>query len=135
MKTRFGNRIEAARVIDIPEYFSRPGDRFGAFCLMGPAGAELKILAAPGGDLPGELGAWEHVSVSTAKRAPNWREMCWVKDLFFDEEECVIQFHPPRSRYINCHPHCLHLWRPIDDHVRVPPALLVGPAGATERIQ
>src|SRR5512137_2167166 len=56
---------------------------------------------------------YEHVSVSTHSRCPTWEEMCFIKDLFWDEEDCVIQYHPPKSEYINCHPTCLHLWRPI----------------------
>jgi hypothetical protein len=30
---------------------------------------------------------WEHVSVSLSHRTPNWREMCFIKDLFWDEED------------------------------------------------
>lgn len=53
--------------------------------------------------------------------------MCWVKDLFWDAEECVVQFHPPASQYINCHPHCLHLWKPIGGNVPTPPTWMIGP--------
>ena len=31
---------------------------------------------------------WDHVSVSLQKRCPSWNEMCFIKDLFFDPEEC-----------------------------------------------
>jgi len=70
---------------------------------------------------------WEHVSVSTPGRPPNWAEMCHIKDLFWDAEDTVMQFHPARSAYINNHPHCLHLWRPNGGaQMPVPPAFLVG---------
>lgn len=43
-------------------------------------------------------GGWEHVSVSVAGpagghslRCPTWGEMSRVKDIFWDEEDCVIQ--------------------------------------------
>ena len=52
---------------------------------------------------------WEHVSVSADGRCPTWDEMCWVKDLFWTEDECTMQLHPPKSDYVNCHPHCLHI--------------------------
>ena len=68
---------------------------------------------------------WEHVSVSTNKRCPNWHEMCMIKDLFWDEEDCVIQYHPPKSKYINNNPHVLHLWRPINQEIIRPPLILV----------
>lgn len=72
--------------------------------------------------------AWEHVSVSTAVRCPTWEEMCFVKDLFWDPEDVVIQLHPPRSEWINNHPYCLHLWRPIDIELPRPPSITVGVA-------
>lgn len=53
--------------------------------------------------------------------------MCFIKDLFWDEDDTVIQFHPPRSEYVNCHPHCLHLWRPIGIEIATPPKWMVGP--------
>lgn len=81
----------------------------------------LRIIASDGA-------GWEHVSVSTLKRCPTWNEMSLVKALFWEPEDCVIQYHPPRSEYVNCHPHCLHLWRPIDLEILRPPAELVGPS-------
>jgi hypothetical protein len=58
---------------------------------------------------------WEHVSLHIVEygkeRTPTWIEMCQVKDIFWDEEEEVVQFHPKKSQYVNCHPHVLHLWR------------------------
>lgn len=69
---------------------------------------------------------WEHVSISTTHRPPTWGEMCFVKALFWDDEDCVIQFHPPRSDYVNNHPHCLHLWRPTEQQIPRPPSILVG---------
>jgi len=95
----------------------------GAFRIQGPCGAELLILA--GEASLEEAKNWEHVSVSIERRCPNWTEMCFVKDLFWDEDELVIQFHPPKAKNINNHPHCLHLWKCRDGHVRLPPALLV----------
>jgi hypothetical protein len=55
---------------------------------------------------------WDHVSVSTSTRCPTWEEMSFIKNLFWDDEDCVIQYHPPKSQYVNNHPYCLHLWRP-----------------------
>ena len=57
--------------------------------------------------------AWQHVSVSVAGRCPTWDEMCFVKSLFWDPEDCCMQLHPPESEWVNVHPHTLHLWRPI----------------------
>ena len=71
--------------------------------------------------------AWEHVSVSTAVRCPTWEEMCEVKSLFWDPEDVVIQFHPPESEYVNCHPFTLHMWRPIGIDIPRPPPFTVGP--------
>ena len=91
---------------------SNPGDDFGAFRIDGPCGESLMIIASPGD--ASECVPWEHVSVSTRHRCPNWKEMCFVKDLFWDEEEAVMQLHPPKSTWINNHPFCLHLWCCLD---------------------
>lgn len=95
----------------------------GAFEIVGPCGLSMLIIVGAAG-LP-EAEGWEHVSVSLKSRNPNWQEMCFVKNLCWREDEMVLQFHPPESKYVNVHPHCLHLWRPQDGHVRMPPLLLV----------
>ena len=69
---------------------------------------------------------WEHVSVSLRNRCPNWEEMCYIKSLFWDDEETVVQFHPPKSQYVNQHPNCLHLWKQIGKTIETPPMILVG---------
>ena len=71
---------------------------------------------------------WEHVSVTHANafRSPSWKEMCFIKDLFWGEEDTVVQYHPPKSEYVNNHPHVLHLWRPVVGDIISPPSILVG---------
>jgi len=100
---------------------TKRGDAFGIFNIRG-----LNIIASDGGEWPFEGPAWEHVSVSTPTRTPTWAEMCWVKRQFWGDEETVVQFHPPKSSYVNNHEHCLHLWRPIGIELPMPPTLCVG---------
>lgn len=50
--------------------------------------------------------------------------------MFWSAEDCVVQFHPPRSQYVNFHPNCLHLWRQVDAQFKVPDPILVGIKGA-----
>lgn len=74
---------------------------------------------------------WEHVSVHIAARknlqkTPTWNQMCIIKDLFWSPEDRVVQYHPPRSEWVNNHLHVLHLWRPIDVELPFPPSHLVG---------
>jgi hypothetical protein len=69
---------------------------------------------------------WEHVSVSLPTRCPTWDEMCFIKALFWDESDCVVQFHPPEGEYGNNHAHCLHLWRPTGHDIATPPSWMVG---------
>lgn len=69
---------------------------------------------------------WEHVSVSLRNRTPRWEEMCFIKDLFWEKTETVVQFHPPESEYVNNHEYCLHLWRPIGKEIELPDSILVG---------
>ena len=120
---RFSSQLEPYRIRN-GAYGSAPGADYGAFVVPGPCGDDLRIIASPGDaseDIP-----WEHVSASLKNRCPRWQEMCFVKDLFWDEEDAVMQLHPPRSTWINNHPHCLHLWRPMDGNVPLPPTIAVG---------
>lgn len=73
-------------------------------------------------------GGWEHVSVSPYKKniIPSWDDMCRLKDIFFKENEAVIEIHPPKSEYVNNVPNCLHLWRPCDGKMPLPPSIMVG---------
>lgn len=54
---------------------------------------------------------WEHVSVSAPGRCATWEEMSYIKDLFWGDDDFVVQMHPTKIEYVNNHPHCLHLWR------------------------
>ena len=94
----------------------------GAFLVKGPRGKMLRIISNTGETADG----WEHVSVSTDTRTPRWDEMCFVKNLYWDDDETVIQFHPPLADYVNFDPHCLHLWKPPYP-VPLPDPILVGP--------
>jgi hypothetical protein len=75
---------------------------------------------------------WQHVSVTInsterkVERCPTWEEMCYVKSLFWNDEETVMQLHPPKSEYVNCHPYCLHLWKPDSVEIPLPDSLMVG---------
>lgn len=76
-----------------------------------------------------ELG-WDHVSVSLKTRTPTWDEMCFIKDLFWSDDDVVMQLHPIKENYVNNHPYCLHLWRPQHGHsIPSPPLEMVGIKG------
>jgi vacuolar-type H+-ATPase catalytic subunit A/Vma1 len=110
--------VEKYRIKNGP-YESACSQMCGAFIVPGPFGRDLTVIASDG------MG-WDHVSVSISTRCPNWPEMCLVKDLFFGPEETVIQFHPPKSEYVNNHSGCLHLWRKQGFEFPLPPGILVG---------
>lgn len=69
--------------------------------------------------------AWEHVSVSRKNRCPNWPEMDQIKRLFFLPDEVVIQYHVAEEDHINVHPYCLHLWRPLNQEIPLPPKWMI----------
>lgn len=79
-------------------------------------------------DNPG--GVHQHREViyerQSVDRCPTWEEMCYIKDLFWDTTDCVIQYHPPESHYVSQHHYCLHLWRPTGENMPVPDSVLVG---------
>lgn len=124
MRKKPPEKIEAGRVRNGPMASNARYGMTGMFRVHGPCGTELTIVSSEGDD-EGSAG-WEHVSVSTLRRPPNWQEMCWVKEAFFEDNESVVQFHPPLADYVNNHPHCLHLWRHISLEFPRPPSILVG---------
>lgn len=69
---------------------------------------------------------WEHVSVSCRKKIPSWELMAYVQGIFWSDQDCVVQYHPPKSEYVNNCENCLHLWRPIWDELPRPPKWMVG---------
>lgn len=91
----------------------------GAFFVPQRKGAPLKVICSDGE-------GWEHVSVSLPDRCPTWEEMCRIVALFWDDDDCVMQLHPPRAQWISNHPYCLHLWRPIGQSIPLPPSVMVG---------
>jgi hypothetical protein len=124
-------------MLKFPEHFrvtdpampiaTRPGAPYGAF--------RIGSCAAIAATHPAEMAdgvAWEHVSVSCADRCPTWNEMQAVKSLFWDDEDRVIQYHPPQSEYINDHPYCLHLWRPLHVTIPHPPSHFVGTGAGSD---
>jgi len=70
-------------------------------------------------------GGWDHVSVHCDGRCPIWDEMCFMRDIFFQDFETILQYHPSKTDYINCHPYTLHLWRPQGEAIPMPPKEMV----------
>jgi hypothetical protein len=129
--------------IQRPPRISRRGDLFGCFLL--PASPARKIqfalrcIASDGSDwdlmqadgfVPKDSIPFEHVSVSlnppAMTRCPTWEEMCYVKDIFWEPDDVVMQLHPPRSEWVNNHRWCLHLWKAVGIELPRPPAICVG---------
>ena len=63
----------------------------------------------------GDGNQWLHVSVSRKdKLTPTWQDMCNAKDAFIGRSRKAIQVHPEKSKYVNIHRACLHLWHCLD---------------------
>lgn len=119
MKPKFSPRLELSRIRH--PLTNDPGDStHGCFFLKAPSGRFLFIIATNGEE-------WDHVSVSirNSHDTPTWEEMIFVKDQIFEPEETVVQYHPPKSKYVNIDAGCLHLWRPQKVNLPMPPLILV----------
>lgn len=116
------NLIEATRDISkaVIEYYGNAGDNGnGVFTMPSPVdGSILRIIASNGG-------GWDHVSVTRLDRCPTWEEMEHVKRMFFRDNETAMQLHVPLKNHINVHPYCLHLWRPQNKTIPLPPKGMV----------
>src|SRR5262245_54992021 len=121
------HHLDKWRVYDPP---SPAGATYGAFTIPNPfdRGTTLCVIVSDGKKVQGTDG-WEHVSVHIGvapkiTRIPNWREMDWIKELFWDMNEIVIQFHINDARKINHHKTTLHLWKPPYPIILPPPVLI-----------
>jgi hypothetical protein len=128
MRKKYNEVVERGRLRD-GQFATKTGDGFGFFFLRCPkTGERLKIMVGPAErwteeGMEGE--AWDHVSVSCERRCPWWDEMCWVKEQFFEDDETVIQYHPAKADYVNLNPYVLHIWRPKDSKIPMPPVKCV----------
>ena len=94
----------------------------GAFIIDRYNTGEFYLVIASNGQ------GWDHVSVTThkknggsVKKCPSYQEMMMIKEKLFSEEDVVFQLHPREEDYINTHPYCLHLWKPNNCNMVVPP--------------
>jgi len=108
---------EQYRITDNEKMQSNPGED-GAFELRPLNSRPVHVIAS-------SSDGWEHVSVSAQYSPPTWDEMNAIKDLFWDDGDCVMQLHPPKEDYVNKHPNVLHLWRPLFGEIPRPPQYMV----------
>lgn len=83
--------------------------------------AGLIVIASDGG-------GWEHVSVSRAmsRDLPSWYELVMVKNLFWDEEETVVQFIPKKSEHRSIG-EVLHMWKKCGHEYELPHGIMIAP--------
>lgn len=120
-------------MFQVPEKYRVLTGKLGSNASYGNTGQFELFIGKPGKKIKVLIIAscgfgWEHVSVSIplAKRCPTWEEMCEVKSIFWSDDDCVIQFHPPKEDYVSLHNYCLHLWRPTDVEFPRPIKIMVG---------
>lgn len=113
MKPHPNIEIEPYRICHGPEAAACIGTNAGIFRVPSRSigGAVLTVVASDGG-------GWDHVSVSVEYRCPLWEEMCQIKDLFWGEDEVVMQLHPAKKDWISNCPFALHMWRPQNEEER-----------------
>jgi hypothetical protein len=108
------NHLQEQRV----KLFGDSGDEYNGAFKMKIKGELYTVIAANGN-------GWDHVSISHKHKIPSWKVMCILKDLFFEEHENVMQLHPAAADHINIDPNCLHLWRPQNEGIPLPPKNMV----------
>ncbi len=120
MKDNLPEIVEQGRIKNPkdPHYSNSSYGRNGFFAFK-VKGQEYYVICSDGS-------GWDHISVSKPKkRIPTWKEMCMLKDLFFKEDEWVVQYHPAKSNYVNIHSGVLHLGRCQNQDFITPPIKFV----------
>ena len=57
---------------------------------------------------------------------PNWDEMTYIKDTFWEPHDCVMQLHVPQAEHISMSDSTLHLWQPQYADIPMPDPIMVG---------
>jgi hypothetical protein len=60
--------------------------------------------------------------------------MDYIKRLFFHPEEVCFQLHVSSAEHISNHDYCLHIWRPLEQQIPLPPPEMVGTKGVTDAV-
>lgn len=103
----------------IERYGSIGDSKNGVFLVASPIDRQPLVIIASSGE------GWDHVSVSRKNRAPNQTELAHVHRLFFQNTETAVQYFVPPTEHVNNHPHCLHLWRPLEGEIPKPSTIFV----------
>jgi hypothetical protein len=103
----------------LESYGSYGNENAGVFRLPLPIAGVKCLIIASAGD------GWDHVSVSLPDRCPTWAEMDFVKRAFFRPDEVAMQLHVAEKDHINFNPRTLHIWRPHDTPIPLPPKVFV----------
>ena len=131
MRKKLPPQIEQCRLRNGP-MASAPAYGMNGFFLVKRKGERLKIMVSDGSEGDWEEAGftgepWEHVSVSLQHRCPSWNEMEYVKRLFWEPWETVMQIHPSLPEYVDCCSTCLHLWKPTRTKIPTPPRETLAP--------
>jgi hypothetical protein len=128
MKKKCSEELEKSRIDTIGTtpflmgYQMRNEGMVGTFLIQSKKFGKFFVISTT-------MDEWDHVSVSKIKKnnkkTPSWDEMCFIKDLFFEPNEVVIQYHPRKSEYVNFDPNVLHLWKSQKLQMPTPPVELV----------
>lgn len=126
MKSSFAH-LEKGRIKQ-GEFKSKEGDHFGAFYFILSDQTNVHVIVDDG-----EQTGWEHVSATMWKNRkgksrpiiPTYDQMQFIKQIFWEDDEAVIQIHPPKDQYVNNHQTCYHLWRNKNQKLELPPKILV----------
>jgi hypothetical protein len=117
MRKRVPKLVERCRIVN-GEFASTSHYGFNGAFLINYHFNEFFVICS-------DQDGWDHVSISLKDRCPTWDEMSYFKDLFFDQEETVVQYHPPSSKYVNHCKTCLHLWRKQNHKYELPPGKML----------
>lgn len=103
------------------QYLGSFGNESNGKFIIPTKGAVYQVIASTG------LG-WDHVSVSVIRpnnqlRIASFEELEMIRSMFFLKDETVIEFHPRKQDYVNQNEFVLHLWRPNQEILPIPPMM------------
>ena len=76
--------------------------------------ADRMSLIISGSDEHGDGKRWIHLSIARLDRIPDYRDLQRARRDFLGEDRYCAMIFPPKDRYVNINPHCLHLFACLD---------------------
>ncbi len=107
------NFIEEWKLMPPRGHWRTIGWRWEGFTCGNATWVKPNFVATLSAHLEDDGKRWMHLGVSHIDRTPSYEELCEARRAFLNDR-LAYQLFVPAAEHFSLHPHCLHLWAPLD---------------------